>query len=298
MANRVLIGTASWTDKTLIDSGLFYPATVRTPEERLRFYAAHFPLVEVDSSYYAMPSARNSVLWSARTPPGFVFDVKAFRLFTQHQTPPAALPRDIREALGTVGKKNLYYRDLPGELLDELWHRFREAIRPLRHDGKLGVVLFQFPPWFVHRASNLQHILACRQHLADIPIAVEFRHRSWFEAPHRDAVLAFAREHGLAHVIADEPQGFASSVPSVWEVTASVAVVRLHGRNALTWNAKGLASAADRFNYRYAESELRELADSIRELSHQTGQVHVLFNNNFGDQAQRNAMELQGMLKA
>jgi uncharacterized protein YecE (DUF72 family) len=105
--SKVLIGSASWTDKSLIDSGLSYPPVVKTAEERLRFYATQFGLVEVASTYYAMPYARNSLLWASRTPGGFVFDVKAFRLFTQHQTPPAALPKDIREALGPIDKKNL-----------------------------------------------------------------------------------------------------------------------------------------------------------------------------------------------
>lgn len=100
--SSILIGTASWTDKSLIDSKLFCPSLANTAEERLRYYASRFPLVEVDSSYYALPSAQNSVLWVSRTPEGFLFNIKAFRLFTQHQTPPAALPKDIREALGPV----------------------------------------------------------------------------------------------------------------------------------------------------------------------------------------------------
>ncbi len=118
---QILIGTASWTDKSLIDSGLFYPSEINAAEDRLRYYATQVPLVEVDSSYYALPSVRNSQLWSERTPEGFLFDIKAFRLFTQHQTPPSALTRDIRESMGPIDKKNVYYRDVPEELLDELW---------------------------------------------------------------------------------------------------------------------------------------------------------------------------------
>ncbi len=192
--SSILIGTASWTDKSLIDSKLFYPPLANTAEERLRYYASRFPLVEVDSSYYALPSAQNSVLWVSRTPEGFLFNIKAFRLFTQHQTPPAALPKDIREALGPVDKKNLYYRDIPGELLDELWARFLLALRPLRDSGKPGLLLFQFPPWFVYRESNLAHILACQRRLDGLPIAVEFRHTSWFEEKRRSAVFEFERQ--------------------------------------------------------------------------------------------------------
>lgn len=102
---RVLVGTTSWTEKTLIESGRFYPPQANTAEERLRYYATQFPVVEVDSTYYGLPSERNALLWAERTPPGFVFHVKAFRLFTQHQTPPQALPRDVRERLGPPPRK-------------------------------------------------------------------------------------------------------------------------------------------------------------------------------------------------
>jgi len=294
---QVLIGTASWTDKSLIDSGLFYPPSIKTADERLRYYATQFPLVEVDSSYYALPSARNAALWSERTPEGFVFDVKAFRLFTQHQTPPSALPKDIREAMGSIEKKNVYYHDMPEELLDELWERFRSAIQPLREAGKLGLVLFQFPPWFVYSHSNLDHILSCQRIVGDCPIAVEFRNKSWFDAKHRDAVLDFERQHDLTHVVADEPQGFPSSIPALWEATAAVAVVRLHGRNRATWDQKGLSSSADRFNYLYSEAELADLATSIRGLAAKARQVHVVFNNNFTNYAQRNAQQLRELVK-
>jgi uncharacterized protein YecE (DUF72 family) len=80
-----LIGTTSWTDKTLVESGLFYPGAAKTSEARLRYYASRFPIVEVDSSYYGMPSEHNSRLWVERAPEGFVFDIKAFRLFSGHQ---------------------------------------------------------------------------------------------------------------------------------------------------------------------------------------------------------------------
>lgn len=134
----ILIGTTSWTDKTLVDSGLFYPGTAKTAEARLRYYASRFPIVEVDSSYYGMPSEYNSRLWVARTPEAFVFDIKAFRLFTGHQTSPAALPADIRKALGTIDNKNIYYRDVPEDAREELWRRFRLSLDPLQRPGKLG----------------------------------------------------------------------------------------------------------------------------------------------------------------
>lgn len=295
--NAIRVGTASWTDKSLIESGEFYPSTVRSPEDRLRYYAEQFPVVEVDSSYYALPSVRNAMLWGTRTPDDFVFDIKAFRLFTQHQTDAAALPPDIREALGPVGKKYIYYKDVPAPLLDELWQRFSMAIEPLRRIGKLGAVLFQFPPWFVPSPASLAHIAACIERLPGFQIAVEFRNKAWFEGKRAAWILDFEREHGLCHVVVDEPQGFSSSVPAIWEVTCpELAIFRLHGRNRDTWEKKGLASSADRFNYLYKEEELRELSAGVRQLAGEAKSVHVLFNNNFGSCAQRNAAQFRELM--
>lgn len=294
--SRILVGTTSWTEKTLLESGRFYPCEANSAEARLRYYASRFPVVEVDSAYYGLPSARNAGLWADRTPEGFVFDVKAFRLFTQHQTPPEALPKEIRAGLAPAGKENLYYRDLPAELLDELWRRFRSALDPLRRAGKLGVVLFQFAPWFVYRPSSLDLITACAERLPGDRIAVELRNQSWLGEKHLKETIAFEREHGLIHVVVDEPQGFTSSVPAVWELTSpDLAVVRLHGRNGATWARKGL-SAAERFNYLYSEDELRALARPVRRLGEQAGETHVLFNNCYRDHAQTNALMLQALM--
>ncbi len=290
---NILVGTSSWADRALVESGLFYPPSVKRGDARLRYYATQFPVVEVDSLYYGIPTARNAILWAERTPQAFVFDAKAFRLFTQHPTSPQALPEDIRVALGPVAK-SLYYEDVPPELLTELWQRFRAALEPLRLLGKLGAVLFQFPPWFMYRPSNLEHILQCAKLLPGYQLAVEFRHQSWFTEKHREHVLLFEREHRLAHVAADEPQGFAGSVPPVWEATCQeLAVVRLHGRHRETWDKKGLASSGERFQYLYSEPELVELAEPVRRLAAKVSQVHVFFNNNYSNYAQRNAADFR-----
>jgi uncharacterized protein YecE (DUF72 family) len=292
----ILVGTTSWTDRTLIESGRFYPPGVLNAEERLRYYASQFPIVEVDSSYYALPTARNSKLWVERTPARFVFDVKAFRLLTGHQTPLEAFPKDLQDRLGPLGQKNVYYRDFPAEIRDEIWRRFRTALEPLSEAGKLGVVVFQFAPWVIY-AKSLEHLLICAEKLSGFQLAVEFCNKSWFSESRRAQVLAFERDHGLAQVVVDEPQGFLSSIPGVWEVTSrEVAVVRLHGRNRATWNKKGL-SAAERFNYLYSEDELKEFTGPVQQLAGQAQRVHVLFNNCHGDQAQRNAKELRLLLE-
>jgi uncharacterized protein YecE (DUF72 family) len=298
----ILVGTASWTDKSLIGCGRFYPKEASSAEARLRYYATRFPMVEVDSSYYAMPSATNAQLWAERTPASFVFNVKAFRLFTGHQTSSTVLPKDIQTALAALpalaSKKMLYYRDLPAEIRAELWQRFIGALAPLRHAGKLKAVHFQYAPWVLRNREGHAHVAHCAQMMQGHTVAVEFRNRTWFDAEHTAQTLAFERELGVVHVVIDGPQGFGNSVPAVWEVThPDLAIVRLHGRNTETWNQKGLTASSDRFNYDYSEPELVALATDIRQLATQVGAVQAVFNNNYEDQGQRNAGTLMRLLE-
>lgn len=291
----ILVGTASWTDKTLIESGAFYPKGCTSAEARLRFYASVFPLVEVDSSYYAMPSPSNSVLWVERTPPNFVFDMKAFRLFTGHQTEPKFFPKDLLAELPKTDKKNLYYNDVPDPVIDELWARFFEALRPLHEAGKLGSVLFQFPHWVTPAPKSMAHVEHCAERMHPFLTAFEFRHESWLNDKHRDSTLAMERERGIVHVIVDAPEGVKNRAHSVWETTSSeLAIVRLHGRNIETWG--GASSAAERFNYEYSDEELRELVDPIKAISSRAARTHVVFNNCYRDVAQRNALSIRAML--
>jgi uncharacterized protein YecE (DUF72 family) len=293
----ILVGTASWTDKTLIDSGRFYPPDAKTPEARLRHYAAHFPLVEVDSSYYALPARRTAEAWAERTPAGFAFDVKAFRLFTGHGASASALPKDLRAALAFMDGKTLYYRHLPDEIRSELWQRFRSGLEPLVEAGKLRAVLLQLAPWFVSNRAAFDHLRHCREMLPGLRLAVEFRNKSWFSDKSRERVLAFEREQGLAHVTVDEPQGFSSSIPPVWEATrGDLGIFRLHGHNQEMWTKKGLKSSAERFNYLYGAAELEALLPPVRALAERVDELHVLFNNCYEDKAQRNAIEFKQLL--
>lgn len=289
---EILVGTCSWTDRTLIESGRFYPAWARSAEARLRYYASQFPIVEVDSSYYGLPSERNSKLWVERTGDGFVFSIKAFRLFTQHPTPPAAVPRDIREQLPPVDGRNLYQRDMPAELTDELWKRFEEALLPLDSAGKLGAVLFQFPSWFFPGDEQRDYIIHCQEKLPQYRIAVEFRHGSWVSEKNVERTLGFLRYHNLPLVCVDEPQGFRSSVPPLAEVTSDMAVARFHGRNRENWVKKGIG-AAERFDYLYTEDELDAWAPRLRGMSARARQTQVLFNNCFEDKAISNARQMR-----
>ena len=212
-----------------------------------------------------MPDPRVAQLWTDRTPADFTFNIKAFRLFTGHQTAPSALPKDIVEAMGPIGKKNIYYKDMPVELLAEMWRLYRAGIEPLKYARKLGAVHFQFAPWVAFHPRNLEHIEECQRQLDGFRLSIEFRNRTWFEGEHERATLDFERSRGLVNVVVDEPQGVTNSIPQVWEVTnPELAIVRLHGRNHATWNKKGLSSSAQRFNYDYTDEELGGLAEADR----------------------------------
>src|SRR5438093_1719088 len=295
----VLVGITGWTEPTLIKESDFYPPDAKTPEARLRFYAQQFPIVEVDATYYSPPNERNSVLWIERTPPDFTFNVKAYSMLTQHPTRTDRLYKDLREELPAelASKRNLYPDKLPPEVVDEVWQRFHDALMPLHSAGKLGAVLFQFPPWFVIARKNKEYVLECRDRLKDFRIAVEFRHKSWLEERNREETIGFLEENGLPFVCVDMPQGFDSSLPPIAVATSKdLAMVRFHGRDPKAWTTKS-ETAAERFRYEYKEKELREWVPKIKDLSQQARETHVLMNNCYRDYAVNNARELRSLLE-
>ena len=289
---RILVGTASWNDRTLLESG-WYPADVTTPEERLRHYAEQFPLVEVDSTYYTPPNERNSALWAARTPDYFRFNVKAFSLLTQHPTRVAALYKDLRP---DTDKRNVYAKGLDAKIVDEVWERFLSALQPLYDAGKLGALLFQFPQWFTIRRSNKDYLLECKERAAPYRICVEFRSATWFSDEETTGeTLDFLRSYGLPYVCVDMPQGHASSVPPVVAATAGdLAVMRFHGHSD-KWNSRDIY---ERFGYLYGEDELAPWAPRLRELATQARETHVLLNNCYRNYAQTNATQLAALIAA
>lgn len=291
-----LVGHASWAEQTLIDCGRFYPADCKTPEARLRYYASVFPLVEVDSSYYAIPSQANVQRWVERTPPGFVFNVKAFRFFTGHQTDIQVLPKAVKELL--PGRKRILYRDAPEEIREALWQAFIAALEPMRTTGRLGLVHFQFPPSVVPSARVTAHIEACRARLSQDTISIEFRHRSWWDGQARTVeTLAWLRSMGAVHTVVDGPQGADNSVPAIWEVTnPNYTLLRLHGRNADAYNAPA-ASPAERFDYEYSEGELRGLAAELVRLAYRARNTHAIFNNCSEDRGVRNGATFARLLR-
>jgi uncharacterized protein YecE (DUF72 family) len=288
---EIRVGTASWTDKTLIASG-WYPPGVDTPAGRLRFYAEQFPLVEVDSAYYALPSEQTAALWTERTPPGFTFNIKAFSLFTQHPTRLAALPTDLRPELEHLGKDTIYLKDVPPDLAGQIWERFLAALAPLRQTGKLGAILLQFPPWFAISRAHKDYLVSCAARAAPDRVCVEFRNHTWMTEHNRGETLDFLSAHQLPYVCVDMPQGYPSSIPPVLAATTDLAVVRFHGHSD-KWDSHNIY---ERFGYHYELKELTGWAPEIRDLASRAETTHVLFNNCHRDYAQTNAQQLATLL--
>jgi uncharacterized protein YecE (DUF72 family) len=254
---KIRVGTAAWSDHQE-----FYPKGLKSGE-RITYYAQHFNVVEVNSSYYHIMPARNYALWAERTPDDFVFNIKAFGQLTGHA------------------------RDEPPT--PEVFQQFRESYAPLREAGKVGAVLFQFPPWFAYSDETKQQIAWCVEHMADDPILVEFRNTSWLQRQHQDDTLAFLKSQDLSYVTVDAPQVGSGTAQKVVAVTnADLAYLRMHGRNKETWY-KRVETTGERFNYLYSEREVDELAQDARTLAEQAREVHVIFNNNMQNYAVTNA---------
>jgi uncharacterized protein YecE (DUF72 family) len=263
----VRLGTCSWADEGLLK--LWYPKGVRTAADRLGYYAERFDCVEVDSPFYGLPSPETSAKWAERTPPGFVFHVKASGEMTGH-----------READR-----------------DRAFAEFRAALAPLEESGKMRGVLLQYPSRFVKSREALEELVAVCPLLEPLVPMIEFRHRSWMEEDERADTLSFLERHGLAYVSVDAPRTRASNVmPRIAAATHPIAYVRFHGRNWRTWNIRGARSSADRFDWMYSPEELAEWVDSLARLAAEAEEVYAMFNNNRDDFAPRSARELRNLL--
>jgi uncharacterized protein YecE (DUF72 family) len=299
--HQILVGTASWTDPTMTVPGVFYPKGADSAEERLQFYAGRFPLVEVDSTYYALPARRTAELWAERTPPDFTFDVKAHAVMTGQPTETKRLPKDIRTELPAelAEKTRLYGKDLPPELLAEMYARFADGLEPLRESGQLGAILLQYPRWWFPSHENRAAIKDARDRLAEagMKVSVEFRNGTWFNDKNRDRTLAFLMEQQLPLVVVDEPQGLRTSVPPIIEVTSpELAIVRFHGRRAETWEARGVPPV-ERFRYLYSRDELSEWVPKVRAVAAEARETHLLMNNCYSNYGSTNARELAALLQ-
>ncbi|NEU30101.1 DUF72 domain-containing protein [bacterium LRH843] len=264
----IYIGLTGWGDHDSI-----YEGTVRN--EKLETYAGYFPIVELDSTFYAVQPVRNMEKWVKETPASFQFIVKAFQAMTGHQ-------RELT----------------PFSTIEEMFDAFRASLKPLIQTNKLAMVLFQFPPWFDCKKDNVKWLRFVKQQMDGLPVALEFRNQSWFAETIREQTIQFMREEGWIHCICDEPQAGYGSIPTVLEAThAKKTLIRMHGRNVHGWNDPGNGTWRDvRYLYRYNEAELREWQEDLSLLTTKSKDIYIIFNNNSGGDAADNAFQLIEML--
>ncbi len=268
----IRVGTCSWADESFVKA--WYPRGVSSGEERLRYYAGRFDVVEANSTYYRLPDEGMVAHWAERLPDGFVMHVKAFGLMTRHPVKIEVLPADLQDAVEVDDRGRV---ERPSrEVRAEVFRRFLAALEPLREAGKLGGILMQFPPYIVPKPSAYEYLEWAKEQLAGHELLVEFRHKSWFEQPAE--TLAFLEQQQMTYVTVDAPK---EVIPLVVARTSPTAYIRFHGRNRRTW-FKRTGSAADRFDYLYSdETELAEWAATLRELAAQGAEnVYAMFNNN------------------
>jgi len=297
----VRVGICAWADPALIESRGFYPKKSMTAEARLRFYAGVFDCVEVNSSYYAIPDVRTTARWVERTPPGFLFHVKAYALLTGHHPRRESLPAEVQALLPPrprlTRRGELDASSVPAEARAATLALFARAVEPIARAGKLGYVLFQLAPWVHFDAARLDDLAALPGRLPGWRLAVEFRHRSWYP-DHAAETLGALRAAGLAHVIVDAP-ATGNAVPRVTTATAPTAVFRLHGRNAAGWLAqlRGEEPAVrEKYDYLYDEAELAALVPEVARIGEEAEEIFISFNNNNRDYPVRNALMMRRLL--
>lgn len=286
----VVVGTSSWSDPGFVEH--WYPKGLPA-KERLGFYAERFHAVELNSTFYAIPPASTVENWASGTPDGFTFDVKLHRLLSRHAARLKELPKDLRDDVET-NERGRVLLDAPLE--DEMVRRTAEAMKPLAGAGKLTAYLLQLTPAFDPRHNELDELLPVIEGLAPVPVAVEFRRRSWASSKRFESVLDWLSAHDAVFVSVDTPPGDHVPIfPPIDAVTNdALAYMRCHGRN--TEGYLHGRSVAERFDYDYPREELEEIAGRAGELDREAEQVHVMFNNNARELAPKAARALRGIL--
>ncbi|CAH2714406.1 hypothetical protein BACCIP111895_01569 [Neobacillus rhizosphaerae] len=266
----IYIGVTGWGDHDSLYSGQI------SSRGKLKEYAGHFPIVEVDSAFYAIQPKRNAEKWVNETPAGFQFIVKAYQGMTGHLR--GEIPFENRQAM---------------------FNAFKESLEPYIETNKLAMVLFQFPPWFTCKRENVEYLRWCRNEMGDTPCALEFRHQSWFAPQFYQKTLDFIKTQNWIHSICDEPQSGEGSIPTVLEnINPDKVLVRFHGRNVHGWQKRNAENWREvRYLYRYNQQELQQWANSIRKLAKDSLNVYLLFNNNSGGDAADNAKEMMNLLQ-
>jgi uncharacterized protein YecE (DUF72 family) len=291
VGEKILIGTASWSDPGFVER--WYPKKMPAGE-RLAWYAQHFDLVEVNSTFYSVPKPRMAERWCAATPDDFTFDVKLHQLFSFHSTPAKMLPPDLQKRAETDAKGKV---KSTAELQEALLKIFLRSMSIIRDAGKLGVLLLQLSPAFSPRKHQLNELEPLIEMLRDYDFAIEFRNRNWAVGDQLESTIDFVREHNAIFVNVDAPASdhFTVMPSDLDEVTnPKIAYLRLHGRNAKAY-ITGKTVAA-RFDYDYEGEEIAEIVDRSKKLSKEARDVHVIFNNNNLDYAPRSALRLRKAL--
>lgn len=257
----MLVGGTSWSEHgSLLD------------KEKLTLaeYASVFPIVEVDTFFYAIPKIETVKKWLLETPASFKFILKAYHAMTLHPSP-----------------KKFYEQE------SEMYAAYFAAIEPLVQAGRLQAILFQFSSQFICETETILYLKRLRKIFRQYPVALEFRHASWYEKANFAQMVAFMHEHQFVLVTVDEPQVSGKSVPFVPMVeTGSFDFWRLHGRNQVGWTAKSPNWRQLRTLYDYSEKEIQEFARLLDEKSKRQRESIVIFNNNSGGHAAGNARAL------
>lgn len=286
------LGTSSWTH--LGDSGEFYPERITGPRERLQYYSKYFSTVEIESSRYAFPDQKNIKAWAYRTPPNFIFHVRAHAALTAHTVSTGKLPGKISSMLVPGDRKKNYIYVNDRRVIEAIAVEFLKSIELLKRLKKLGHIVFQFPTWFYLNQMNIDHIRMCREIMNDLPLAVEFGHGSWLQDSYRNKVFDFLKRNRITYVVPDEKQyGNLSTAPFFPHITTETAYVRLHGRSQ-NWLEKGIHPAL-RYDYLYSEEEIGELVLPILKLHEKARAAFVIFNNKDGAAVQ-NALMMSTIL--
>ena len=289
--SKILVGTASWSDPGFVER--WYPKKMPA-HERLAWYAQHFEMVEVNSTFYSVPDLRTVERWCAATPNDFVFDVKLHQLFSFHSTQAKLLPPALQRIAKTDSKGKVIASP---DLRDSMLEIFLAAVSILKSHQKLGVLLLQLSPAFSPRKHELAELEPVISRLRDYSLAIEFRNRNWVVDDQEKSTTDFLRDHNVGFVNVDTPaaEHFSILPAELNEVTnPKFSYLRLHGRNAKAY-LTGKTVAA-RFDYDYSGKEIEEVADRSRKLADETKEVHVVFNNNNLDYAPRAAIRLRKAL--
>ena len=291
MAAKILVGTASWSDPGFVE--FWYPKTMR-PVDRLGWYAQHFNVVEVNSTFYSVPDPMLVRRWCDATPPNFVFNVKLHQLLSYHSTSAKLLPPALQKKLQL--EKNAKV-PLTKETRQEILKAFGPSLEVLRRAGKLGVLLLQLSPAFSPRKHDLSELKDVLELVRDYHVAIELRNRNWAEAEQLQKTLDFIRKHNAIFVNIDAPaEKHFTIMPSDLDAITNkeAAYLRLHGRDPHAY-LTGKTVAA-RFNYDYSEAEIEEIAGRSERLAAKAKEVHVIFNNNARDYAPHAAVRLRKVL--